>query len=111
MPTEEELKEMAESRKQRFLKDFIITPYGAIRKKTKIGDFIAVLPNITTLVQATGKLEAGTILFYEIPDFKQNVTEEWLLSHQFYNEEWTAEKYMEFLGVVVSVFKSLFRGE
>ena len=111
VPTEEELKEMAESRKQRFLKDFIITPYGAIRKKTKIGDFIAVLPNITTLVQATGKLEAGTILFYEIPDFKQNVTEEWLLSHQFYNEEWTAEKYMEFLGVVVSVFKSLFRGE
>lgn len=110
-PTEEEINRLAELRKQDFLKEFVITPYGCIRKKTKIGDFIAVLPNITTLVQAIGKLEAGTILFYETPDFKQDITEEWLLSHQFYNEEWTAEKYMEFLGVVVSMFKSLFRGE
>lgn len=111
VPTEEELKKMAESRKQRFLKDFIITPYGSIRKKTSIGDFIAVLPNITTLVQATGKLEAGTILFYETPDFTEDITEKWLLEHQYFNEEWSGEKYMEFLGVLTTAFKAIFRGE
>lgn len=108
VPTEEELKDMAESRKQRFLKDFVITPYGAIRKKTKIGDFIAVLPNITTLVQATNKLEADTILFYEVPDFTQDVNEEWLLSHQYYNKEWSLLEYMDFVGHVIQAYKTEF---
>lgn len=108
VPTEEELKDMAESRKQRFLKDFVITPYGAIRKKTKIGDFIAVLPNITTLVQATDKLEADTILFYEVPDFTQDVNEEWLLSHQYYNKEWSLLEYMDFVGHVIQAYKTEF---
>lgn len=111
VPTEEEAKQMIEARKQRFLKDFVITPYGAIRKKTSIGDFIAVLPNITTIVQATGKLEAGTILFYETPDFTEAITEKWLLEHQYFNEEWSVEKYMEFLGVLTTAFKAIFRGE
>lgn len=108
VPTEEELKEMAESRKQRFLKDFVITPYGAIRKKTKIGDFIAVLPNITTLVQVKAKLDANTILFYEVPDFTQDVNEEWLLSHQYYNKEWNLLEYMDFVGHVVEAYKTEF---
>lgn len=108
VPTEEELKEMAESRKQRFLKDFVITPYGAIRKKTKIGDFIAVLPNITTLVQVKTKLDANTILFYEVPDFTQDINEEWLLSHQYYNKEWNLLEYMDFVGHVVEAYKTEF---
>ncbi len=108
VPTEEELKEIAESRKQRFLKDFVITPYGAIRKKTKIGDFIAVLPNITTLVQVKAKLDANTILFYEVPDFTQDVNEEWLLSHQYYNKECNLLEYMDFVGHVVEAYKTEF---
>ena len=107
-PTEEEINRLAELRKQDFLKEFVITPYGCIRKKTKIGDFIAVLPNITTLVQVKAKLDANTILFYEVPDFTQDVNEEWLLSHQYYNKEWNLLEYMDFVGHVVEAYKTEF---
>jgi len=93
-------------RKSEFYKNFIKTPLGCIRLKTKIGDFMAVLPNLVYKVQLEGKLAADTIVFYQEPDFNNEVTEESLISYK--NSEMTTTEFNVFYLEAMAAYQALF---
>ena len=48
------------------------------------------------LINPEAKFPANTLIFYTAPDFtkEEECTEEWLVAHQFRNEEMTSEQFL-----------------
>lgn len=104
--TQEYKDKIALEKKTEFFKNFIKTSKGCIRLETKVGPFIAILPSYALEVMATGKLQAGRILFYDEPDF-ENLSVELTTRDSL---EMTATQFQvlqaEIMAEYIKIFKS-----
>ena len=92
--------ELAEARKQEFLKQFFkIDGYGYFRKQPKgYGSAVESLNTAFNIVTVLGNLPANTLTFYAEPDFliPEQCTEEWLVENSTKNEEMTPSEFGTF---------------
>jgi len=96
-----EIEEMAiAQRKAEFEDKFFEVPnYGWYRKKPKgYQSAIESLSIAFNAVSILGSLPANTLIFYAKPDFAkpEECTEEWLVQHQTFNEEMSAQVFGTF---------------
>ena len=99
--SDEEIEEMAiAQRKAEFEDKFFEVPnYGWYRKKPKgYQSAIESLSIAFNAVSILGSLPANTLIFYAKPDFTkpEECTEEWLVQHQTFNEEMSAQVFGTF---------------
>ena len=68
------------------------------RKPKGYADAVESLLAVLSVVSATGKIDAGIIKVYPIPDFNdpEQVTEEWLVENQISMPEMNAQEFMAF---------------
>ena len=92
--------ELAEARKEEFLKQFFkIDGYGYFRKQPKgYGSAVESLNTAFNIVTVLGNLPANTLTFYAEPDFTlpEQCTEEWLVENSTKNEEMTPSEFGTF---------------
>ena len=92
--------EVAEKREADFKVDFFYIPdFGWFRKQPK--GYSSAVESLNTAFNAVTimqKLPAGMLIFYQAPDFTkpEECTEEWLIEHQTYSEEMTAQEFGSF---------------
>ena len=92
--------EEADIREQAFKKDFFEIPtFGWFRKVPK--GYSSAVESLNTAFNAVTimqTLPAGTLIFYQAPDFTkpEECTEEWLIAHQTTNEQMTAQEFGAF---------------
>lgn len=91
-------KEKAQQREDNFKTQFFeIQNYGWYRKVPKgYSSAVESLNTASNVVSYIGKLPAGTLIFYQTPDFTQDITEEWLIEHQIKNQEMTSQEFGQF---------------
>lgn len=91
--------ELANGRKQLFLKDFFkVDGYGYYRRQPKGYQSAVESMNVLfNIANVTKGLRAGLIIFYEEPDFTkpEECTEEWLVAHQIIEPAMTLEQFMK----------------
>lgn len=102
--------EQAQARKTTFENQFFQIPsienvfVGGWYRKTPKG-YASALESLNTaynnymaiaLINPEAKFPANTLIFYTAPDFtkEEECTEEWLVAHQFRNEEMTREQFL-----------------
>lgn len=89
--------EQAERREEEFKADFFnIENYGWYRKQPK--GYQSAVESLNTAFNAVTimqKLPAKMLIFYQAPDFTkpEECTEEWLIEHQIFSEEMTAQEF------------------
>lgn len=92
--------ELAEARKEEFLKQFFkIDGYGYFRKQPKgYGSAVESLNTAFNIVTVLGNLPANTLTFYAEPDFTiaEQCTEEWLVENAIKNEVMTPSEFGTF---------------
>lgn len=92
--------ELAEARKEEFLKQFFkIDGYGYFRKQPKgYGSAVESLNTAFNIVTVLGNLPANTLTFYAEPDFliPEQCTEEWLVENAIKNEVMTPSEFGTF---------------
>lgn len=92
--------ELAEARKEEFLKQFFkIDGYGYFRKQPKgYGSAVESLNTAFNIVTVLGNLPANTLTFYAEPDFTvaEQCTEEWLVANATKNEEMSSSDFGTF---------------
>lgn len=92
--------ELAEARKEEFLKQFFkIEGYGYFRKQPKgYGSAVESLNTAFNIVSVLGNLPANTLTFYAEPDFTiaEQCTEEWLVENATKNEVMTPSEFGTF---------------
>lgn len=92
--------ELAEARKEEFLKQFFkIDGYGYFRKQPKgYGSAVESLNTAFNIVTVLGNLPANTLTFYAEPDFTiaEQCTEEWLVENSTKNKEMTPSEFGTF---------------
>lgn len=92
--------ELAEARKEEFLKQFFkIDGYGYFRKQPKgYGSAVESLNTAFNIVSVLGNLPANTLTFYTEPDFTvaEQCTEEWLVENSIKNEVMTPSEFGTF---------------
>lgn len=92
--------ELAEARKEEFLKQFFkIDGYGYFRKQPKgYGSAVESLNTAFNIVTVLGNLPANTLTFYAEPDFTiaEQCTEEWLVENATKNDEMTPSEFGTF---------------
>lgn len=92
--------EEANIREQAFKSDFFEIPnFGWFRKVPK--GYSSAVESLNTAFNAVTimqSLPAGTLIFYQAPDFTkpEECTEEWLIEHQTTNEQMTAQEFGAF---------------
>lgn len=92
--------EVAEKRQAEFEADFFYIPnFGWFRKKPK--GYSSAVESLNTAFNAVTimqKLPAGMLIFYQAPDFTkpEECTEEWLIEHQTFNAEMSAQEFGAF---------------
>ena len=95
--TDGTIADLAEARKQEFLKIFFkIDGHGYFRKQPKgYGSAVESLNTAFNIVTVIGKLPAETLTFYPEPDFTkpEQCTEEWLVANATKNEEMTPSEF------------------
>lgn len=97
--------ELAEARKEEFLKQFFkIDGYGYFRKQPKgYSSAVEAMSAAFNMVSIVGYLPANTLTFYTEPDFTDELecTEEWLAINSYKNDELTitafGQLYAKFL--------------
>lgn len=92
--------ELAEARKEEFLKQFFkIDGYGYFRKQPKgYGSAVESLNTAFNIVTVLGNLPANTLTFYAEPDFTiaEQCTKEWLVENATKNEVMTPSEFGTF---------------
>lgn len=116
MTVEEMKKKQAQARKTTFENQFFQIPSienvfvgGWYRKKPKgYASAVESLNTCFNAVLALNKLPADTLIFYTQPDYSKadECTEEWLIAHQFKNEEMTKEQFMQFYSVFMTAWNA-----
>ena len=106
--------EQAQARKTTFENQFFQIPTienvfvgGWYRKKPKgYASAVESLNTCFNAVLALNKLPADTLIFYTQPDYSNadECTEEWLIAHQFKNEEMTKEQFMQLYSVFMNAW-------
>ena len=92
--------EAADIREEAFKKDFFEIPnFGWFRKVPK--GYSSAVESLNTAFNAVSimqSLPAGTLIFYQAPDFTkpEECTEEWLIEHQTTNEQMTVQEFGAF---------------
>lgn len=92
--------EQAELREAEFKSKFFEIPnFGWFRKVPK--GYSSAVESLNTAFNAVTimqSLPAGTLIFYQAPDFTkpEECTEEWLIEHQTTNEQMTAQEFGAF---------------
>lgn len=102
--------ELAEARKQEFLKQFFkIDGFGYFRKQPKgYGSAVESLNTAFNIVTVLGNLPANTLTFYAEPDFTiaEQCTEEWLVENAIKNEEMTPSEFGTFYAQFMMAWNS-----
>lgn len=90
--------EKAQQREDNFRTQFFeIQNFGWYRKVPKgYSSAVESLNTAFNAVAVLGKLPAGMLIFYQTPDFTQEITEEWLVEHQIKNPEMTSQEFGQF---------------
>lgn len=92
--------ELAEARKEEFLKQFFkIDGFGYFRKQPKgYGSAVESLNTAFNIVTVIGNLPTNTLTFYAEPDFTiaEQCTEEWLVENATKNEVMTPSEFGTF---------------
>lgn len=105
--------ELAEQRKQTFLKDFFKIQYNEqdlyFRKQPK--GYSSAVESINTafnIVNTIGTLPAGSLVFYQQPDFTNETqcTEEWLVEHQVKSEQMSATEFGTFYAGFITAWNT-----
>ena len=105
--------ELVEQRKQEFLKYFFKVQYNGqdlyFRKQPK--GYSSAVESINTafnIVNSIGTLPAGSLIFYETPDFtdKTQCTEEWLIEHQVKNEQMNVTEFSTFYARFITAWNT-----
>ena len=102
--------ELAEARKEEFLKQFFnIEGYGWYRKIPK--GYTSAVESINTafnIVTVVGILPKGSLIFYTKPDFTDETqcTEEWLIENQIKSDEMTATEFGKFYAAFVTAWNT-----
>lgn len=98
-------------REEKFKKAFFLVEgikkntNGYYRKKPEgYASAIESLNTAYAIAKEQGGLPAGTLIFYEEPDFNEDITEEWLVSHQITLPALTFEKFMELYATFVQAW-------
>lgn len=92
--------EQANEREKDFKSKFFeIGGYGWYRKQPK--GYTSAVESLNTVFNAVSimqQLPARMLIFYQAPDFynPNECTEEWLVTHQIYNEAMTAQEFGKF---------------
>lgn len=92
--------EQAEEREASFKQSFFEIPnFGWFRKVPK--GYSSAVESLNTAFNAVTilqKLPANMLIFYQEPDFTkpEECTEEWLVEHQIFNQEMTAQEFGTF---------------
>ena len=100
LTAEEAEQEAEEQRESEFKNKFFEIPnFGWFRKQPK--GYSSAVESLNTAFNAVTimqKLPAGMLIFYQEPDFTkpEECTEEWLIEHQTYSEEMTAQEFGAF---------------
>lgn len=90
----------AQQREEAFKSNFFNIPnFGWFRKVPK--GYTSAVESLNTAFNAVtimGQLPANMLIFYQQPDFTkpEECTEEWLIEHQIFNEQMTAEEFGQF---------------
>ena len=102
--------QQAAIRELEFRKDFFYIPtFGWYRKKPKgYSSAIESLNTVFNAVSLIGTLAAGILIFYQAPDFTkpEECTEEWLVQHQSFNSEMTAQQFGQFYVAFVTAWNT-----
>lgn len=102
--------ELAEARKEEFLKQFFkIDGYGYFRKQPKgYGSAVESLNTAFNIVTVIGNLPANTLTFYAEPDFTiaEQCTEEWLVENATKNEVMTPSEFGTFYAQFMMAWNS-----
>ena len=102
--------ELAEARKEEFLKQFFkIDGYGYFRKQPKgYGSAVESLNTAFNIVTVLGNLPANTLTFYAEPDFTvaEQCTEEWLVENAIKNEVMTPSEFGTFYAQFMMAWNS-----
>lgn len=107
--------EIALRREKEFLKDFFKVPEAInnqdlyYRKSPK--GYSSAVESINTafnIVATLGTLPAGSLIFYEEPDFtkEEECTEEWLVNHQIVSKAMTTQEFGEFYAKFIVAWNS-----
>ena len=105
--------ELAEAKKEKFLKDFFKIQYNGqdlyFRKQPK--GYSSAVESINTafnIVNTIGTLPAGSLIFYQQPDFTNETqcTEEWLVEHQVKNEQMNATEFGTFYAKFITAWNT-----
>lgn len=92
--------EQADIREANFKSQFFNIPnYGWYRKQPK--GYSSAVESLNTAFNAVtimGLLPANMLIFYQEPDYTmpEQCTEEWLVAHQIFNEQMTAQEFGQF---------------
>ena len=102
--------ELAEARKEEFLKQFFkIDGYGYFRKQPKgYGSAVESLNTAFNIVTVIGNLPANILTFYAEPDFTiaEQCTEEWLVENATKNEVMTPSEFGTFYAQFMMAWNS-----
>ena len=90
--------EKSQQREDNFKSQFFeIQNFGWYRKVPKgYSSAVESLNTAFNAVSVLNKLPAGMLIFYETPDFTQEITEEWLVEHQIKNQEMSVQEFGQF---------------
>lgn len=108
--------EQAQARKTTFENQFFQIPaienvfVGGWYRKTPKG-YSSAIESLNTAFNAVltlNKLPADQLIFYTKPDYANvdECTEQWLIAHQFKNEEMTKEQFMQFYSAFVTAWNA-----
>ena len=102
--------EIADIREADFKEKFFEIPtYGWFRKQPKgYSSAVESLNTAFNVVSIMQSLPAGTLIFYQAPDFTnpEECTEEWLIEHQTPNKQMTAQEFGAFYIAFMTAWNS-----
>ena len=102
--------EIADIREADFKEKFFEIPtYGWFRKQPKgYSSAVESLNTAFNVVSIMQSLPAGTLIFYQAPDFTnpEECTEEWLIEHQTTNKQMTAQEFGAFYIAFMTAWNS-----
>jgi len=102
---------LAENNERYWNKKFIQTKYGWLKINTDSGTILSVLSSMEVIVKMKGSLPANSISFYSTPDFTKELSEEYLDTLKFRNEEMDFETFQKLFNEAAEGCLERFKGE
>ena len=90
--------------------EFISTSPGWLRINTSAGDLLSLMNSFEVIARINGSIPAESLLFYAAPGFMQELSENYICSLQFWNEEMTYGDFAELFKEITQAYLERFKG-